>query len=143
MEKASLKIADMNSYVESSPSTPILGTCALATCNAVILTNNEKYVLGHLSKEYQALLNDMYQRFLKSEKLEALIIPGYYKNIAQIRDISNYLQKLNINSKIIYLDNYLNKEYESIEFGYDTRTNKFIKIDYDLIFKEEQNHGRN
>ncbi len=132
----------------SSKEKPIIGTYALASCMAIIITDHKTYALAHILNDYESLIYEMVNLFEKGN-LSVMIIPGFYKDyeritklIAFLNDHQNFLY-YDFNIELKDLKEFINPEFSSIEFAFDTRTQKFINVDYDTLLKEGNDYGRN
>lgn len=141
-------LANMNEFVQATPEKPILGTCSLATCIGLILSDGKTTMLAHICNDYEPIILEMLN-YLEPGVIKTTIIPGYYLREERITNLKNYLNDHHIFSKYDFdievrdLFEYVNPKFNSIEFGYDTIKKEFIKLDFDQIIKEENDYGRN
>ncbi len=140
-----LNVADMNSYVFSSPEKPIIGTCALVPCMGVLFKDSlETYALAHILHDYEGMIMELVSKLSREDKIDVVIIPGTETREETIVEFEKFLNNRDnflLNDfciKIVSLSDFVNKDLDSIEFGYDTRTGQFIKIDYDKYFQREE-----
>ena len=136
-----LAVASMNEYVLASTDKPILGTTALASCTGIIIYDkNGNYSLGHLSTNYKNVIEGMVNNIDKNSKIKVIIIPGFYTTPRKIYEIKEFLKldyaEHDFEIEIKILNEYINKEFTSIEFAFDTRTEEFIMPNYNEYFKK-------
>ena len=84
----------------SSKEKPIIGTYALATCMAIIITDHETYALAHILNDYENLIYEMVNLFKKGS-LSVMIIPGFYKDYERITKLIAFL---NNHQNFLYYD---------------------------------------
>lgn len=142
-DTTNIAIANMNEYVLSSPDKPIIGTYALAACIGIIVKDNDgNYAIAHISDNYEGMLLEMIKKLSNTGPMQAMIIPGTYTRDEQIEELINFLRNkdyfllYDFEIKVQKLPGFKNSAYESIEFGFDTRTEEFIKLDYDKILNK-------
>lgn len=147
----SIKVADMNEYVLATPTTPLIGTYALATCLGLIMYDEHNhFALAHISSDYKNLISQMLRQMINTAPIHVIIIPGYdtypekiYEIIAYLKDHNNF-SLYDFDIEIKYIPEYLEENTQSIEFAFDTRTKTFIKVDYDkILFKGGKKNARN
>ena len=128
-----VSVAEMNERVESDKEHPILGTYALASCIALIFSDENKTYLLHVGTDYQSLIQDTLN--LLQENRQVLVIPGYYTEMETIALLTNYLKECDRDLQIrtLNLSEFRNEEYTSIEFLYDTRRKEFIKGNFNEL----------
>ncbi len=138
-----LAIAGMNEYVLSSLDKPVIGTYALASCMGILIKDNDgNYALAHIIDNYEGMLLEMIKKLSNTGPMKAIIIPGFYTRDEQIEKLISFLKNkdyfllYDFEIKVQKLPGFKNSAYESIEFGFDTRTGEFIKLDYDKILSK-------
>lgn len=136
-----MKTAEMNTYVKATTEKPILGTYGLGPCLGLIISDEKNYCLGHIGTEYQDIILRMFKE-MQTENIKITIIPGTLTTLSKINEIKNYIKLFpyNIECELKDLGAYTNKQCEGIEFAYDTRTNEFLKPDFDKYI--EMKRGR-
>lgn len=145
-------VAVMHQFVVSTPSKPVIGTFALASCFAVIFEDNyNHHLLAHLSSDYDKTVKEILKYLINDDFIKVKIILGTY---TRKEIVEQFIIDLNQNKEyflydflidIISLPEFLNKEYESIEFAYDTRNEHFINANFNELMEigKEENYGRN
>lgn len=140
-----INIANMNEIVFSTPSRPLIGTYALATCVGIIITDdNGNYSLGHILNNYDLLIHEMLKKMQNINPIKIILIPGIYTTNQKLKEIIKFLnicQKiLNYNFEIQIKDlrNFKNRRFHSIEFAFDTRTKEYLKPNYDELILQNR-----
>ncbi len=135
-----INIASMNEVVYATPENPIIGAYALATCLGIIITDGHgHYALGHILNDYDLLIHKMLKQMENTNALKVSLIPGKNTTKNKLEEIIKHLSN---HKKFLYYDfeieikdlrNYENQRFHSIEFAYNTKTNEYLKPNYDEL----------
>lgn len=132
-----LEVASLEEVVYASDEAPLIGTYNLKNGIAVILSNgNNEYILGHFTTEFNLSIFSMLNKINIVKPLKVIIVPGTEILSQSIEDIVTFLTNknsvllYNFEVEVINLQEYDNAEKTGIGFAYDTRSNKFLKPNY-------------
>ena len=134
-----LNLADMNDAVISTNEKPIVGTQALAYCVGLLLYNEKekKAIVAHITTDIVLALEKTFQLIVENQlhnsTIKYLIIDGFdtnnFKTRKAIQEVLNDIPDLFIPfSKEEISKNAIqkNKEFDAMEFAFDSRTGKFV-----------------
>ena len=123
-------LARMNEMVKCDKDHPLIGTYALSTCLCLILYDENNTYLMHILNDYEQILKKVINSLNENKK--CLLIPGLYTEMTKIREVSIFLKRIdpNMEIEVLNLSEFMNAEYESIEFLYNTENKEFIKPDF-------------
>ena len=133
----SVLLAKMNEVIKSDEDHPLIGTYALATCFCLILYDENNTYLMHIINDYEEIIKKVLGCLYEDKK--CLLIPGFYTEMTKIAEVSLFLKRIepHMEIQVLNLSEFINNDYESIEFLYDTQNKEFIKPDFhELLGKE-------
>lgn len=129
----SVLLASMNEVIKSDESHPLLGTYALATCFCLIIYDKKDTYLIHTINDYEVKVNSIIESLGKNKK--CILIPGLYTEMTKIAEVSLFLKRIepHMEIQVLNLSEFINDDYESIEFLYDTQNKEFIKPNFNEL----------
>ena len=129
----SVFLASMNEVIKSDESHPLLGTYALATCFCLIIYDEKDTYLIHTINDYEVKVNSIIESLGKNKK--CILIPGLYTEMTKIAEVSLFLKRIepHMEIQVLNLSEFINDDYESIEFLYDTENKEFIKPNFNEL----------
>lgn len=135
-----LAVADMNEIIFASSKQPIIGTCGLATCMAVIIEDRlGNIALGHVGSDFKDIILDAISQMNTNAPIMVTVVPGHDTDMNKLKELFSYLKydlsNFEIYISLLNLQHYMDKQTESIEFALDTRNKEYLRPDYDKYFE--------